>query len=405
MTSMRRYRSLFTAALAVYLAIIPIEPGANRAMPPVTPTLERSDLARLLADHVWRNEFPERIMIPLSHGEVETRVTYTLEPRLQDAVTRIYERYKPDYGAFVALDAETGRILSLASYEKNSEGLGNLALRASYPAASVFKIVTAAAALEEGVVSPSTVVPYNGKSTSLYKRQVFKHQNTKWTRRVTLSDAFAKSVNTVFARLGVFDLGAHTLHQYAGRFGFNQHIGSDLLIEESIAPLAAEDEWKLAEAASGYTRANTLSPLHGAMIAASVVNDGKMLSPYIVEQLADEQRVVKYHAAPQLVGVSIQPETAGKLRQLMISTVQKGSARRSFRKFFKNGFRDVEVGGKTGSLTGLVPKGRNDWFVGYASHQGRKVAFASLTVNKEKWTVKSAYVARKAIEEYYAQKL
>ncbi|MDH3379715.1 MAG: penicillin-binding transpeptidase domain-containing protein [Gammaproteobacteria bacterium] len=400
---MRRYRALFTAALGAYLAIIPIEPGANRARPADTPVMNRSDVARLLADHVSRNEFPERIMVPLPHGEVETRVTYTLEPRLQEAIARIYGRYKPDYGAFVALDAETGRILSLASYEKDGGELGNLALRASYPAASVFKIVTAAAALEEGFAEPSTVVPYNGKSTSLYKRQVFKHRNTKWTRRVTLSDAFAKSVNTVFARLGVFDIGARTLHEYAGRFGFNQPIGSDLPFEASLAPLAADDKWELAESASGFTRSNTLSPLHGAMIAASVVNDGKMLNPYIVEQLADEHQVVEYQAAPELMGVSVRPDTAVKLRELMVSTVQKGSARRSFRKFFTSDLRDVEVGGKTGSLTGLLPRGRNDWFVGYAVHQGRKVAFASLTINKEKWTVKSAYVARKIIEEYYDQ--
>ncbi|MDH3636945.1 MAG: penicillin-binding transpeptidase domain-containing protein [Gammaproteobacteria bacterium] len=403
MVTKRRYHSLFVSALVVYLLIVPIEPGANRATPAEAPVLNRHDVARLLSDHVSRNEFPERIMVPLPHGEVETQVTYTLEPHLQDVIERVYQRYKPDYAAFVALDAETGRILSLASYEKDAGGLGNLALRASYPAASIFKIVTAAAALEEGVADPSTVVPYNGKSTSLYKRQVFRHRNNKWTRRITLSDAFAKSVNTVFARLGVFDIGAQTLHEYAGRFGFNQSIESDLLFKESVAPIAAEDEWTLAEAASGFTRSNTLSPLHGAMIAAVVVNDGKMFNPYIVEQLADENQVVDYRAIPEVIGASIRPETAAKLRKLMVSTVQKGSARRSFRKFFRNDLRDVEVGGKTGSLTGTSPKGRNDWFIGYAAHNGRKVAFASLTVNREKWTVKSAYVARKIIEAYYEQ--
>ncbi len=401
MASRSRYRGLFAGALAVYLAVVPIEPGAHRATPAEVPVLERADVAELLSERVARNEFPDRVMVSLPYGDIETRVTYTLEERLQQEAERLYRRYKPDYGAFVAVDAETGRILSLVSYAKHGTDLGNLALHASYPAASVFKIVTAAAALEKGRVEPSTIVPYNGKSTSLYKRQVLRHRDGKWTRRVTFSEAFAKSVNTVFARLGVFEIGADVLHDYAERFGFNQAIGADLFFDQSVAPLAAEDDWTLAEAASGFTRSNTLSPLHGAMIAAAVANDGKMFRPYLVAGLADVDQMIEYRPQPDLMNVSIRPDTARKLRTLMASTVKKGSARRSFRKFFSGDLREVEVGGKTGSLTGSSPRGRNDWFVGYANHAGRKVAFASLTVNEKKWTVKSAYVARKMIEAYY----
>ena len=59
------------------------------------------------------------------------------------------------------------------------------------------------------------------------------------------------------------------------------------------------------------------------------------------------------------------------------------------------------MGGKTGSLTGLTPRGKNDWFVGYAAQDERRIAFAALTVNKERWRVKSAYLARKVIEVYF----
>ena len=61
----------------------------------------------------------------------------------------------------------------------------------------------------------------------------------------------------------------------------------------------------------------------------------------------------------------------------------------------------MEIGGKTGSLTGYSPKGRHDWFVGYAEKDGRKIAYASLIVNKEKWYVRSAYVARQFIYHYF----
>ena len=65
-------------------------------------------------------------------------------------------------------------------------------------------------------------------------------------------------------------------------------------------------------------------------------------------------------------------------------------------------FTDGKVTGKTGSLTGMSPKGRHDWFVGYGvAADGRRIAFASLIINKEKWYVRSSYVARKFLEHYF----
>jgi len=87
----------------------------------------------------------------------------------------------------------------------------------------------------------------------------------------------------------------------------------------------------------------------------------------------------------------------------MQATVKRGSARKPFRGFFKGPRSDVEVGGKTGTLTGQNPRGRNDWFVGYAKHGDRDIAFAALCVNIEKWTVKSGRVARLVIEAWLEQ--
>ena len=87
----------------------------------------------------------------------------------------------------------------------------------------------------------------------------------------------------------------------------------------------------------------------------------------------------------------------------MQETVKRGSARNAFRKFYRGPLVDIEVGGKTGSLTGWSPEGRHDWFVGYASLHDRKIAFAALTINKKYWTVKSSFVARKAIEAYFSE--
>ncbi len=400
----RRYTRLNAAALVVYLVILPVELAAVRVTRTEVYGIDKAVVAAALAPHAARNEYPERLTLNTRKDrEHDVNVTYTLNPDLQDTLTGLYERYRPDYAAFVALDPTSGKVLAIASYVKDErDDIGNLALRASYPAASVFKIVTAAAAIDQGMVEPNTVVPYNGKSSSLYKRQVLQHKDNRWTRRPTLRKAFAKSVNTVFARLGVFRLGAQRLNDYAQRFGFNTVADSDLDFELGSSDID-QDTWSIAETASGYTLATTLSPVHGAMIASAAINGGRMPEPYVVRTATDDYGMILYAPNPTLRPPSVSPEAAVKLRTLMVETVRSGSARSAFSRFFVGDRRGIEVGGKTGSLTGLEPKGRNDWFVGYAARGDKKLAYASLAINKERWTVKSAYVARKVIEAYFTR--
>ena len=85
----------------------------------------------------------------------------------------------------------------------------------------------------------------------------------------------------------------------------------------------------------------------------------------------------------------------------MRETVLNGSAQKSFQGFSQGNYGDVEVGGKTGSLSGLRPKGKYDWFVGYAQRGDKKLAFASLCINEAYWYVKSSYIARKAVEHFF----
>lgn len=401
---MTRYVGLSSISLFIYLSIIPIELAAVRFTRSDVFGIDQSVIAETLTQYASRNEYPVQLRLAGDKREYQATFQYTFDKNIQSVLEKLYQRYRPDFAAFVAIEPKTGDVIALSSWEKKDTGFGNLALRNEYPAASIFKIITAAAALDQGKVEPDTVIPFNGKSTSLYKKQVFRHRETKWTRRPTLIKAFAESVNPVFAQLGVFHLGAATLQQYAERFWFNRDLGSDLTVDPSTMSLTLDDEWALAESAAGYTLANTLSPWHGAMLASAVVNDGVMMRPHVVEIVTDEDGLPLYTNEPQSYPASITPQTARKLRRLMQETVQRGSARHGFRRFFRGRFKDIEVGGKTGSLTGISPKGRNDWFVGYARLGDRKIAYASLTINKERWTVKSAFVARKVIEAYYSSK-
>lgn len=377
---------------------VPVQPKEPPPPPPVT----SGDIAEAITGPVSQLVFPEHIKLRVGEADVVGRVEYGLDPLLQADVQGVLEHYKPDYGAFVALDPSTGQLLAMASFTKVDPSFGNLTLHAGYPAASVFKIVTAAAGIDQGLLTTGTVIPFNGKSTALYKKHVLRHKNTKWTRHPTLVEAFAKSINPVFGRIGVFDVGANSLTNYAESFGFNKQIDTDVRLASSQMSVTLADEWSVAEAASGYTRRNTLSPIHGAMMAASIVNDGEMMLPRLVQSIRAEDGRVLYRSQLVSAGHPISSSTALSMRELMQATVKRGSARKSFKNFFSKDYADVEVGGKTGSLTGLDPKGRNDWFVGYGVRGERRIAFAALCVNVEKWTVKSSYVARKAVESWFS---
>ena len=367
-------------------------------------TIEQQAIADVITEHARANRFPNKLVFKDSRGaEHQGLVEYTFDPDVHSSMANVYLQYQPDYACFVAMDVETGAILNLTSFIKSDEQWDNLVMRADYPAASVFKVITAAAGLDSGAVGPGTVIPYNGKSTSLYKSQVLRHKKNKWTRNPTFEESFAKSINSVFGRIGVFDLGANTLSEYADRFGFNRAMKTDFSLPISQINLDLNDQWSRAEAASGYTKDVKLSPIHAAQIVASIVNEGRLVTPHMVASVRDAKGRTMYKhrndpKAPQLIST----KSASELKQLMRATTRIGSARKSFSNLSRyRVYKDMEIGGKTGSLTGFSPRGRHDWFVGYAEKDGRKVAYASLIINKEKWYVRSAYVAMRFIYNYF----
>jgi cell division protein FtsI/penicillin-binding protein 2 len=146
-----------------------------------------------------------------------------------------------------------------------------------------------------------------------------------------------------------------------------------------------------------------MSPLQGAMIAAAIANEGVVMEPYVVDTIYSREGAQLYQAEQKIATQAVDPATAAEIRRLMRATVQSGTGRHSFRGFFKREYAGLDVGGKTGSLTGDDPKGKYDWFVGYAQVPGtnRKIAVAALTVHRKLWRVKSAYLARRAFETMF----
>ncbi len=358
-------------------------------------------ISDVLSPYLLSRNLPGQIEIPNGIVDEPLTVNYTFDLNLQDHAKHLLEKYNPDYGVFVAIDPDNGNVLAMAESRRDGRTEELLAVKNTFPGASIYKIVTAAATVNEGVATENTIIPFNGKGTSFYKKNVFHHKDGKWTRKYTLNESFAKSVNSVFGRLGAVYLKADTMLAYTYKLGFNRRFSSDFAFDTGTVNINPEDSWQVAELASGYTRKNTLSPMHGAVLGALAINEGHLLTPVIVQSLTDSSGIpIYYHEEPKKSPV-IDAKTAKQLKSMMQSTIQIGSAKRSFGKVKGETFKDMTVGGKTGSLTGTDPKGRYDWFVGFAEKEGRKIAYAMLCINKEKWYVKSARFVREVLNYYY----
>lgn len=361
----------------------------------------RKVVTQYLSQSLLQNNFIPTVNTTTFGMSENLKVLYTFDHDLQKELDGLLKQYGSDYASVVAMDPATGKVLAMASYEGGTPSHENWALKASFPAASIFKIVTASAAIEKYKVSPDMEMGYTGGNYKLYKRDLF-NENEKWARSITFKEAFGRSINIFFGKLALKFMHGEDLMTYAQKFYFNKDLLADMPAESGKALLSSADPFHVAEVASGYNNLNTLSPIHGALIASAIINDGEMKSPYIVESLMKADGTPVYKSKILSLDSPISIATSRKLRDLMSETVEHGTSRKSFRELARvKQFSMVEAGGKTGSLNGNHPKGKTDWFVGYARLGTRMLALSIVTVNKTYWKVKSSYIAQRLIRKHF----
>jgi cell division protein FtsI/penicillin-binding protein 2 len=330
-----------------------------------------------------------RWVAPLGAG----RATLTLDARLQERLERSLESYRVPWGATVLLEPRTGRVLALAEHSRAEPGRKGFALAAVAPAASVFKIVTAAALLEKGAADGE--VCWHGGKRRLDPR-LLRDDPRRDRRCSSLTSAFGHSTNVVFAKLADRDLDPSTLRSMAERFGFNAPIEFQRPVETSTARIP-DDPFAAANTAAGFG-AVKLSPLHGALLAAIVANGGVFVPPVLVDDARGAP--LPLPGAPVRV---VDEQVAAKLAEMMRETVTAGTARKAFRRP-ASPLRGIAVAGKTGSLADRSPFRDYSWFVGYAPADDPQIAVATLVVNDRLWHARAPTVAKEALEAYFASR-
>lgn len=350
-------------------------------------------------------------------------VELTLSAELQAAME---EAFKDLAGSAVALDPYTGEILGLVSspgFDPNAftsgiekaawDGLArdprtpllNRAIQGQYAPGSLFKVVVAAAGLEEGLITPETTVFCPGYA-SIYGH-VFKCNRPNGHGAVSLGRAIGESCNVFFYQLGA-RLEIQRIAAYARKFGLGAESGVDLPSE--AMGLIPDPEWKERLFKAPWYQGETISvsigqgqvlatPLQMARMMAAVANGGRLVQPHIVRLISGKP--VPY-TAPRAMG--FRPSTVAAIRNGLFMAVNAGGSGQGAR------VADLVVAGKTGSaqvvssqrLTrGIDAIQPHAWFAGFAPLDDPRIVLAVLVDHGGSGGAAAAPVARVIFEKFF----
>ncbi|MEU7578181.1 penicillin-binding transpeptidase domain-containing protein [Streptomyces sp. NPDC041068] len=312
-------------------------------------------------------------------GKVET----TIKAAVQQAA---YTGLGGKKGAVAAVEPSTGKILALVSTpsydperlsgtgqsvadawselnDSSTKPMLNRAIRQTYPPGSTFKVVTAAAALDKGVVTDIDAATKSPNPYTLPGTTTQLTNEVDGCTNATLRYAFEWSCNTVFAKLGV-DTGLGSMVGTAKNFGFND---DGLRIPSSVSPSnfdTSMDDAQLALSSIGQYDTRT-TPLQMAMVSAAVANGGSVKSPYLVDRTTTDDGDVVDTTGSKSLHQAMNPGTAVQLREMMTDVVEEGTGTNA-------AIPGVTVGGKTGTAQHGIDNSGTPyaWFISWAQADG-----------------------------------
>lgn len=310
-------------------------------------------------------------------------VVLTLDDRYQTAIAEAMGDRK---GGVVVLEPTTGKIRAMYSsttFDPNDvvvnwseltsdtehTPLLNRASQGLYPPGSIFKIITALAYVQQqkGEALDFTYNCTGEVSGDNYTIQCFDHIAHG---KVDLQSAFAKSCNSYFIKLSE-QLSVKQMKAAAEALGFNQSLEFDMGASTSKFQLT-ESDTAFEKAATSIGQGKTLtSPLHMAIVAATIANDGVSWKPYLVDYTMNKSGKVKVKNMPKYDGAMIDEKSALILQDLMLEVVKSGTGSRLQ-------YSGMSVGGKTGTAENET-EADHSWFMGFAEDiKGEKtpIAFA-----------------------------
>lgn len=327
-------------------------------------------------------------------------VELTLEAPVQEAAVAAMNGRR---GAVVALDPHTGAILaqvSIPTYDANSIATHDAAASQAawdglnadesrplidraiagdqYAPGSVFKLVTASAMLENDAnLTPETIVEAP-TSWELPQSSHLVYNPAQLpcgdgSGQTTLEEAFIESCNTPFAIAGV-GLGADAMIEQAEKFGFNKDLSTPLTVTPSRFPEPASDA---ALAVDSFGQQDIrVTPMQIAMVTAAIANDGVLMTPYIVKQTLTSDLEPIPVTDPHEFSTPISKKTAGYLTDMMVTNVQRGTARHG-------AIDGIQVAAKTGTAENPGDALPHAWYAAFAPADDPQIVVVVIVENTE----------------------
>jgi len=374
-------------------------PASGRVFDPPR-SRERFELARAQAESVdpsaaprlveWRDRVEGGYAASTKPGPV--RVEYSLDEVLTARIFRILKRGRVSRGHVIVLDPHSGRLLAYVSTDEEGLPSGR-----AYPAASIVKILTAAAVLEGGVGEDASSCVYRGNKYRLNRRRL---DRPKSGREASLETALASSNNQCFAQWALHSVGEARLRETFERFGW---LAVPAPGHEAGQVERVETDLDLGRMGSGLDGVR-VTPLHVAQLA-SILTHGDWVEPWWVDRVVDAYGEILPSALQRPKHRVLSKEIAQRLRSMLVATTKRGTARSAFRdRHGRPRLGSIEVAGKTGNLSGRNPSGRYEWFLGLAPAQNPKIAVVVLQLQGHMWWRRSTQLAADVLQEVFCDR-
>jgi len=325
---------------------------------------------------------PELIQ-PVDGQSLVLTIDQTIQHYTETALKNAYEQFRPKNITAIAVDPQTMEVLALANYPTynpnryweydTNKDFRNMAIQSRYEPGSTFKLVTLAAAVDQGVFQPNAT--YRSGSIRVADRTIRDHRRGGWGE-ITYLEGLLRSSNVAFVKLGYETLGEKLLREYIERFGFTRKTGIDLPGEvEGLIDFHYPSEIASATYGQGGV---IVTPIQQLVAYAAIANGGKLMQPYVVKKVIDSEtnEVVserKPTVVSQVVSEAVAREITGYLEQV-VADKERGTGRRAA----VEGYR---VAGKTGTANIVVGReySADTWvvsFIGFAPVDNPRIAVA-----------------------------
>ena len=303
--------------------------------------------------------FREREVEPSNGLNVELSIDQMVQHIVETEIARVAREYQPEGISVIVSQPSTGAILAMANYPTYDPNefyntkkypiasQRNRALTDAFEPGSTFKIVPAAAVLNEGIVDPGDVFQTGHARVNYRGRTLRLPSDHHHYDSLSMHEVVVKSSNRGAAHLGLL-LGESRLHDYASAFGFGEKTGCDLggEISGTLHDVDAWDGLTITRLPMGHAVSATPMQVHGAM--SVIANDGILMEPMLTKRVFDQrgQDVIRF--SPQAKRRVVSADVAETLSQMLADVVgENGTARRA-------AIKNYAVAGKTGTTQKIV---------------------------------------------------